>query len=139
MVSPSCVSLSLTEKENKLFMNQGWIYFTSKKGRLVMMIFLKTKVDQKKDFQGGLRIPSAIKKYHVSQRGPKGSITSEILIAILDTLDVIGCIDRTDGLKLFLLVDGHGSRFQTDCLRYVIEPTHEWAVCINVPYSTTMW
>ena len=104
-----------------------------------MMIFLKTKVDQKKDFQGGLRIPSAIKKYHVSQRGPKGSITSEILIAILDTLDVIGCIDRTDGLKLFLLVDGHGSRFQTDCLRYVIEPTHEWAVCINVPYSTTMW
>ena len=70
---------------------------------------------------------------------PNGSITSAILIDILATLDHIKCIDRSSGRKPFLLVDGHGSRFQLDFLKYVIDPCHEWVVVIGVPYGTALW
>ena len=70
---------------------------------------------------------------------PKGSITSDILIDILASLEFYGVIDRTDGRKPFLLIDGHNSRFQLNFLSYVIDPTHEWVVCIGVPYGTALW
>ena len=55
---------------------------------------------------------------------------SQILIDILATLDTVGCIDKTDNRKPFLLVDRHGSRFQPDFLKYVIDPAHEWIIVI---------
>ena len=70
---------------------------------------------------------------------PNGSITSAILIDILATLDYIKCVNRSNGRKPFLLVDGHGSRFQLDFLKYVIDPNHEWVVVIGVPYGTALW
>ena len=70
---------------------------------------------------------------------PNGSITLAILIDILATLDHIKCVDRSNGRKPFLLVDGHGSRFQLDFLKYVIDPAHEWVVVIGVPYGTALW
>ena len=70
---------------------------------------------------------------------PSGSITAEILIDILATMDHYGVIDRSHGRKPFLLIDGHGSRFQEDFLKYVIDEDHEWVVCIGVPYGTALW
>ena len=58
---------------------------------------------------------------------------------ILATLDHYGVCDRSQGQKPFLLVDGHGSRFQPDFLQYVIDADHEWVVCIGVPYGTALW
>ena len=45
---------------------------------------------------------------------PKGSITSEILVDILKTLDYLNIFvdERAQGKKPFLLLDGHGSRFE---------------------------
>ena len=43
---------------------------------------------------------------------PKGSITSEILVDIISTLDHLEVFDRSTGRKPVLLVDGHGSRFE---------------------------
>ena len=70
---------------------------------------------------------------------PNDSITSVILIDILATLDHIKCVDRSNGKKPFLLVDDHGSQFQLDFLKYVIDPSHEWVVVIGVPYGTALW
>ena len=44
----------------------------------------------------------------------KGSITSDILVSILTSLDDLKVfeVNRAAGFLPFLLVDGHGSRFQ---------------------------
>ena len=54
-------------------------------------------------------------------------------------MDHLGVVDRKDGLKPFLLLDGHGSRFELQFLRYINNPTHEWVTCIGVPYGTALW
>ena len=41
--------------------------------------------------------------------------------------------------KLFLLLDGHSSRFQVPFLNYINTPTHQWVVCIGLPNSTGHW
>ena len=69
----------------------------------------------------------------------KGSITAEILVDILSTVDHYKVFDRTTGRKPFLLVDGHGSRIELPFLQYIVDPAHEWAVCIGVPYGTVLW
>ena len=70
---------------------------------------------------------------------PKGSITAQILIDIVHTLDHLGVFDRSGGKIPFLLLDGHGSRFALDFLQYIMDPLHEWAICIGVPYGTALW
>jgi len=70
---------------------------------------------------------------------PKGSITSAILIDILATLDHLKVLDRVGGRKTFLLLDGHRSIFTLNFLKYMIDPLHEWAVCIGVSYGTVHW
>ena len=70
---------------------------------------------------------------------PKGSITSDILIDILATLDRFKVFDRSNGKLPFLLLDGHGSRFALNFLAYVTNKEHEWCVCIGVPYGTSLW
>ena len=69
---------------------------------------------------------------------PNSSITFKILIAIRVTLDKVGCPNHSNGHKPFLLVDGHNSHFQLNFLRYAIEPTHKWAVYIDVPYGNAL-
>ena len=69
----------------------------------------------------------------------KGSITAEILRAILATLDHLKVYDRSTGAKPFLLLDGHRSRLEYSFLEYVCNPDHEWVICIGVPYGTAVW
>ena len=46
--------------------------------------------------------------------------------------------DQTEATP-FLLLDGHGSRFGLSFLEYINDAWHEWAVCIGVPYGTSLW
>ena len=70
---------------------------------------------------------------------PKGSITAQTLIDIVHTLDHRRVFNRLGGQIPFLLLNGHGSRFALDFLQYIMDPLHEWAVCIDVPYGTALW
>ena len=60
---------------------------------------------------------------------------------ILQHLDSFGLFDddRNSGIKPFLLVDGHQSRFDLKFLEYINATETEWAVCIGVPYGTAFW
>lgn len=68
-----------------------------------------------------------------------GSITAELLVAMLQTIDSLGVFDRSDGVPPFLLLDGHGSRFDLTFLEYINTPCTKWNVCIGVPYGTSYW
>ena len=68
-----------------------------------------------------------------------GSITSEILQDSLATMDHYELFPRSGNLKPFLLLDGHGSRFEKPFLRYVTDREHPWMVCQGVPYGTSLW
>jgi len=55
-------------------------------------------------------------------------------------MDSLNLFPRTeDGVKPFLLLDGHGSRLELPFLKYINDPLHEWVVCIGVPYGTSYW
>jgi hypothetical protein len=47
--------------------------------------------------------------------------------------------DRSDGIRPFLLLDGHHSRFEIPFLDYIHNKDHEWVCCIGVPYGTHIW
>jgi len=47
-------------------------------------------------------------------------------------------MDRSDAIP-FLLLDGHGSRFELPFLDYVNSADTKWTVCIGVPYGTNLW
>ena len=70
-----------------------------------------------------------------------GGINSDILTEILGKLDAIGIYKekREMGMTPFLLVDGHGSRFELPFLDYIHNPEHPWTVAIGVPYGTAKW
>ena len=69
-----------------------------------------------------------------------GSITAELLVAMLATFDGLGVFNRSDdGVPPFLLLDGHGSRFDLTFLEYINDPATRWNVCIGVPYGTSYW
>jgi hypothetical protein len=71
---------------------------------------------------------------------PKGGITSELLKSMLARMDSLNLFPRTaDGPLPFLLLDGHGSRFQLPFLRYISDDDHKWKVCIGVPNGTAHW
>jgi len=67
-----------------------------------------------------------------------GSITSQILMDTLRHIDTCLEWDRTEATP-FLLLDGHGSRFELPFLDYVNSPETKWTVCIGVPYGTNLW
>ena len=54
----------------------------------------------------------------------KGSITSDILRDALKTLDHYKIFNRSDKMKPFLLLDGHGSRFELPFMEYVVNTNH---------------
>ena len=81
----------------------------------------------------GKKVPALV-RWHES-----GSITSEILVDILKTIDSYELFPRNDGVKPFLLLDGHGSRLELPFLNYINNPADHWIVCIGVPYGTSLW
>ena len=68
-----------------------------------------------------------------------GSITSEILVDALKTLDELKVFNRDDGVSPFLLLDGHSSRLQAPFLQYINTPEDHYVTCIGVPYGTALW
>ena len=70
---------------------------------------------------------------------PNGSITSQILANLLEKLDQLEVFPRIDGVRPFLLLDGHGSRLELPFLNYINCPNHEWVVFLGVPYGTSYW
>jgi len=67
-----------------------------------------------------------------------GSITGNILTDVLRHLDAHLQFDREEATP-FLLLDGHGSRFELSFLDYVTDERTKWTVCIGVPYGTNLW
>ena len=69
-----------------------------------------------------------------------GSITAELLVSMLQAIDFLNIFKRLDGEPPpFLLLDGHGSRFDLQFLQYINCPETKWNVCIGVPYGTSYW
>jgi hypothetical protein len=69
-----------------------------------------------------------------------GSITAELLVAMLNAVDRSRVFDRSDGIPPFLLLDGHGSRFKLEFrLQYLHSKETKWNVCIDLPYGTSYW
>ena len=71
-----------------------------------------------------------------------GSITAELLVAMLQQMDLSGVFDRSDGVYPFLILDGHGSRFELTFLEYIhspINPWNAWNFCIGLPYGISYW
>ena len=66
------------------------------------------------------------------------SMTSDILIEMLQAIDTLDLFPRLDGVKPFLLFDGHGSWLQLPFLQYINNPRDYWVVCIGVPYGTAL-
>ncbi len=63
---------------------------------------------------------------------------SKILRDALKKIDAALTFDRTEATP-FLLLDGHGSRFQLPFLDYITAEDMKWTVCIGVPYGTHVW
>jgi len=69
-----------------------------------------------------------------------GSITGDLLKEMLAAIDRLEVFDREEaGLNPFLLLDGHGSRFELDFLNYINEDETKWECCIGLPYGTSYW
>jgi len=68
-----------------------------------------------------------------------GSITAELLVEMLKVMDRLNLFDRTDNVPPFLILDGHGSRFDLLFLQYINATATKWNVCIGVPYGTSYW
>ena len=52
---------------------------------------------------------------------------------------MMNVVPRDDGIKPFLLLDGHGSRLELPFLKYINTPEDHWVVCLGVPYGTALW
>jgi len=68
-----------------------------------------------------------------------GSINGKILTDMLRYLDNLKIFDRSTGLNPFLLLDGHGSRFELEFLEYINNGETKWHVNIGLPYGTSYW
>ena len=107
-----------------------------------IMELLKNHCGEGKLFPGlpsceykGVRVPG----YITYSEG--GGITASILTDIFRRLDYLKLFDqdRTNGFTPFVLLDGHGSRFDIEFLEYINNPSHRWNVCLGVPYGTALW
>jgi hypothetical protein len=71
---------------------------------------------------------------------PSGSITGELLVAILSYIDFLEIYERVPGGPVpFLLVDGHDSRLSPVFVDYITNPDHPWQVNLGIPYATSYW
>jgi hypothetical protein len=67
------------------------------------------------------------------------SITSEMLAAMLETMEQQKIVNQNDGKLPALLLDGHQSRVRLPFLKNVSDDAHRWKVCLGVPYGTHLW
>jgi len=69
-----------------------------------------------------------------------GSITGPLLTEMLKAIDDAEVFDREGtGINPFLLLDGHGSRFDLDFLQYINAAATKWHCSIGLPYGTSYW
>lgn len=70
-----------------------------------------------------------------------GGITAEILTNIFRRMNNLRLFhdDHENGLTPFMLLDGHGSRFDVQFLEYINDSTHKWTMCLGVLYGTALW
>jgi hypothetical protein len=68
-----------------------------------------------------------------------GGITGAILVKILEYFDGIELFERNPGGPIpMLIVDGHQSRLDPKFVSYINNNSHEWRVCLGVPYVTVL-
>jgi hypothetical protein len=67
------------------------------------------------------------------------SITSGLLVRFLQHMEEHDLFPRVNGVKPFLLLDGHGSCLELSFFQYINDASHEWVVCIEVPYGASHW
>jgi hypothetical protein len=58
---------------------------------------------------------------------------------MLKSIDKLDVYNRSTGLNPFLLLDGHGSRFELEFLEYINTCETKWCVNIGLPYGTSYW
>jgi hypothetical protein len=61
------------------------------------------------------------------------------MVKLYPFMDSMNLFDQSDGIRPFLLLDGHKSRFEIPFLDYIHNKEHEWVCCIGVPYGTHIW
>ena len=81
----------------------------------------------------GKKVPALV------QWNESASITTHILVEMLQTIDALNLFPRENNLRPFLLLDGHRSRLELPFLQYINTPKDHWVVCIGVPYGTAYW
>ena len=81
----------------------------------------------------GKKVPAFI-RWHES-----ASITKNILVEALQTLDSYNIFNQTNRVKPFFILDGHKNRLELPFLQYINTPKDHWVVCIGVPYGTALW
>jgi hypothetical protein len=68
-----------------------------------------------------------------------GGINGNLLTAMLRHIDIHKVFDRSTGINPFLILDGHGSRFDLEFLEYINTAETKWDVNIGLPYGTSYW
>ena len=58
---------------------------------------------------------------------------------MLKYLDELEVFDQSTGLSPFLILDGHGSRFELEFLEYINTCETKWKVNIGLPNDTSYW
>ena len=134
-----CV-LIIQGKEPNLLVETGIDVTINPDGKPDDMDFFFNNSGEGKYFPGGPVCEYRGKKVPAMIRwNESATITSDILVDMLKTLDFLDVIPREGGKKPFLLIDGHQSRLELPFLKYINTPQDHWVVCIGVPYGTALW
>ena len=67
------------------------------------------------------------------------SITTEILVEMLQAIDALNLFLRMNGVKPFLFLGGYGSQLQLPFLWYINSPKDYRVACIVIPHGTALW
>ena len=132
-----CVIIFSRKREIKLY-ETGMDVFTKKEGSVSDDNYLKNSGKVKRYPGGPTCRFQGVEVPYLARWSKKGSITSEILVNILKTLDHLGVFDRSKRAHPFLLLDGHGSQLEMPFLAYINGAAYSWVVCIGVPYGALM-
>ena len=134
-----CVVIFSGKRKNLLY-KTGMDVFAEKIGDVTDDNYFYKNTGKEKRYPGGPTCSFQGKEVPCLTRwSPKGSITSDILIDILSTLDHLKLFDCSNGKLVFIFLGGRGSRFVLNVLAYVTNKAHEWCVCVGVPYGKLMW
>jgi hypothetical protein len=76
----------------------------------------------------------------VTFNGEKGGcITTEELTLMLNYMDELGLIERSDRIYPMVIFDGRISRIMGPFLEYVNNLQHWWRAMLDIPYGTHLW